>query len=84
MLMVSKILEGFQRICGGEIQAATRAEKAGAATLGAFIHQGWPGNRSGRQFSQNGILCKNCTLDSLSSQQNRKLVRPDKSGLKSL
>jgi hypothetical protein len=55
MLMVGEILEGFQRISGGEIQSTARAEKAGTAALGAFIHQGWPGNRSRRQFSQEWI-----------------------------
>jgi hypothetical protein len=58
MLMAGKVLKGFQRIGSGEIQPATRAEKASAAALGAFIHQGWPGYRSGRQFSQNGFLAR--------------------------
>jgi hypothetical protein len=53
MLMVGEILEGFQRVSGGEIQTATRAEKAGAPALGALVHQGGPGERTGRQFSQN-------------------------------
>jgi hypothetical protein len=48
MLMVGEILEGFQRVSGGEIQTATRAEKAGAATLGALVHQGGPGERTWR------------------------------------
>jgi len=53
VLMVGEILEGFQRVSGGEIQTATRAEKAGAATLGTLVHQGGSGERTGRQFSQN-------------------------------
>ena len=53
VLMVGEIVEGFERVSGGEIQTATRAEKAGVATLGALIHQGGPGERTGRQFSQN-------------------------------
>lgn len=61
MLMVGKILEGFQRVLRREIQAATRAEKAGYATLGALIHQRGPGYRTRRQFSQNGFLRSNCT-----------------------
>jgi hypothetical protein len=48
VLMVGEILEGFQRVSGGEIQTATRAEKAGAATLGALVHQGGPGERTWR------------------------------------
>lgn len=48
MLVVGEILKGFQRISGGEIQAATRAEKAGSATLGAFVHQRGPGDRTRR------------------------------------
>jgi hypothetical protein len=48
MLMVGEILEGFQRVSGGEIQTATRAEKAGAAILGALVHQGGPGERTWR------------------------------------
>jgi hypothetical protein len=56
MLVLGEVLESFQRIGSGEIQAATRAEKAGAAAPGAFIHQGWPGYRSRRQVSQNGFL----------------------------
>jgi len=55
MLMVGEILEGLQRVGGGEIQAATRAEKAGDATFGALVHQGGPGERTGRQFSQNRV-----------------------------
>jgi len=53
MLMVGEILEGFQRVSGGEIQAATRAEKAGSATLGALVHQRGPDERTRRQISQN-------------------------------
>jgi len=68
MLVVSKALKGFQGIGGGKIQPATRAEKAGSATLGAFIHQCAPGNRSRRQVSQNGDPCKNCTLAALASK----------------
>jgi len=56
MLVLSEVLKSFQRIGSGEIQAATRAEKAGAAAPGAFIHQGRAGYRSRRQFSQNGFL----------------------------
>ena len=48
VLMVGEILEGFQRVSGGEIETATRAEKTGAATLGALVHQGGPGKRTGR------------------------------------
>ena len=48
VLMVGEILKGFQRVSGGEIQTATRAEKAGAATLGALVHQGGPGERTWR------------------------------------
>ena len=58
MLMVGKVLKSFQRIGSGKIQPAARGEKAGSAALGAFIHQGWPGYRSGRQFSQNGFLAR--------------------------
>ena len=72
MLMVGKVLESFQRVGSGKIQSASRAEEAGVTTFGAFIHQGWAGNRSRRQLSQMVILCKNCTLAGLSSQQNRK------------
>ena len=50
---MGEILEGFQRVSSGEIQTATRAEKAGAATFGALVHQGGAGKRTGRQFSQN-------------------------------
>jgi hypothetical protein len=74
MLMAGKVLKSFQRIGSGKIQPAARAEKAGSAALGAFIHQGWPGYRGGRQFSQNGFPCKDCTLACLGSQQNRKLA----------
>jgi hypothetical protein len=42
VLMVSKILEGFERVGRGEIQAATRAEKAGSAALCALVHQRGP------------------------------------------
>jgi hypothetical protein len=52
-LVMGEILEGFQRVSSGEIQTATRAEKAGAATFGALVHQGGAGKRTGRQFSQN-------------------------------
>jgi hypothetical protein len=38
VLMMRKTVEGFQRISGGEIQAAAGAEKACTASLGAFIH----------------------------------------------
>jgi len=72
MLMVAKVLESFQRVGSSEIQPASRAEEAGVAALGAFIHQRWPDNRRRRQLSQMGILCKNCTLARPSSQQNRK------------
>jgi hypothetical protein len=72
MLMLGKVLEGFQRVRSGKIKAASRAEEAGVATSGAFIHQGWPGNRSRRQLSQMVILCKDCTLAGLNTQQNRK------------
>jgi hypothetical protein len=48
VLMVSKILEGFERVGRGEIQAATRAEKAGSAPLGALVHQRGPDYRTGR------------------------------------
>jgi hypothetical protein len=78
MLMVGKVLESFHRIGSGKIKAASRAEEAGVAALGAFIHQRWPVNRSRRQLSQMGILCKNCTLAGLSSQQNRKLAKQGK------
>jgi hypothetical protein len=54
MLMVGEFLESFQRVGSGEIQPASRAEEAGVATFGAFIHQCWPGNRSRRQLSQDG------------------------------
>jgi len=53
--MVGEILEGFQRVSGGEIQTATRAEEARIATLGALVHQGGAGERTGRQFSQNRV-----------------------------
>jgi hypothetical protein len=53
MLMVGKVLEGFQRIGSGKIQPASRAEEAGIAALGAFIQQCRAGYRSRRQFSQN-------------------------------
>ena len=56
VLMVGEILEGFQWVGSGEIQAAARAEKAGFATLGALVHQRGPGYRTRRQFSQNGFL----------------------------
>jgi len=62
MLMVGKVLESFQRIRSGKIQPATWAEKTGAATFGAFIHQCWPRYSSRRQLSQDGDPCKNCTL----------------------
>jgi len=52
MLMVGKVLESYHRIGSAEIKATSWAEEAGVATLGAFIHQGWPGNRSRRQLSQ--------------------------------
>jgi hypothetical protein len=52
VLMMRKTVEGFQRISGGEIQAAAGAEKACTASLGAFIHQGGTGHRNGRKFSQ--------------------------------
>jgi hypothetical protein len=48
MLMVGEILESFQRVSGGQIKAATRAEKTGAATLGALVHQRGPGDRTRR------------------------------------
>jgi len=54
MLMMREVLKGFQRVGSGEIKAASRAEEAGVATLGAFIHQCRPGNRSRRQLSQDG------------------------------
>lgn len=54
MLVMGKVLKGFQRINGGEIQPAMRAEKAGSAAFGAFIHQCGPDNRGRRQLSQNG------------------------------
>jgi hypothetical protein len=38
MPMVGEILEGLKRVSGGEIKAATRAEKAGRATLSALVH----------------------------------------------
>jgi len=56
VLMVGEILEGFQRVLRCEIQAATRAEKAGPATPGALVHQRGPGERTRWQFSQNRIF----------------------------
>ena len=78
MLMVGKVLESFQRIGGGKIQPATRAEEAGAAAFGAFIHQCWPSDSSRRQLSQNRDPCKDCTLAVLGSQQNRKTTETEK------
>ena len=56
VLVVSKILESFQRVLGGKIHAATRAEETGYATLAALVHQRWPGYRTRRKFSQSGFL----------------------------
>ena len=68
MLMLGKVLEGFHSVGSGKIKAASRAEEAGVATLGAFIHQGGPDDIA----LANVILCKNCTLAGLNTQQNRK------------
>jgi len=84
MLMVGKVLESYHRIGSAEIKATSWAEEAGVATLGAFIHQGWPGNRSRRQLSQDVDPCKNCTLAGPSSQQNRKPAKQAKATWRSL
>src|ERR1700724_4129891 len=70
VLMLGKVLKGFQRVRGGEIQAAVGAIKARSAVLAAFIHQCGPGYRSWRQFSQDkDFLWLNCTLRVLSSSK---------------
>ena len=48
MLMVGEILEGFQRVGGGEVQTATRAEKAAFATLDPLVDQRGPSDRARR------------------------------------
>ncbi len=55
VLVVGELLEGFQGVAGSEIQAATRAEKAGFAVLGALVDQRGAGYRTRRQFSQNWV-----------------------------
>ena len=77
MLMVGKILESFQRIGSGKIQAATGAEEAGLAAFGAFIHQGGAGNRSRRQLSQWGFFARIVRLPSLIPS---KIGKPAKQG----
>jgi len=77
MLMLAKVLEGFHGVCSGKIEPASRAEEAGVTALGAFIHQGWPGNRSRRQLSQMGILAR---IVRLRGQVASKIGKPAKQG----
>ena len=58
VLVVPKVVEGFQGIGSCEIHPAVRAEKAGSAAFGAFIHQSGPGNRRRRQLSQWGSFTR--------------------------
>src|ERR1700730_474903 len=52
VLMLGKVLKGFQSVRGGEIQAAVGAIKAGSTTLPAFLDQRGLNDRTGRRFSQ--------------------------------
>jgi hypothetical protein len=72
MLMMRKTVEGFQRIGGGEIQAAAGAEETCTASLSAFIHQGGTGHRNRWKFSQKEWVPEgDCTPIFSAIQQNR-------------